>query len=195
MGNIESGNFHHLIDREQKPELTGQGKMAENVVIEFFKMNFPSMQVRKATAKEDAGQVGFGPAKTVDAVAYLDQKPAMALQVTSSTGEQFEEYRKKKLMELKNKPFLRLEEMSSHDVAIPRALVFVEPNELKKFIADHDFAKHPNLGKTILDSTLNSLKFDLLQTKNPKEIDRLRQLISLIDEQKMILDKKAGQTT
>jgi hypothetical protein len=176
MGNPEMGWISH-IDRERHlppSEMGDLGKPAEGIVIDFIKSRFPRMQVRPATKEEDSG---YG--KIIDAVAYMDGRPIMGLQITTATDSVA---RNKKMEELKNKPFIRLPEMDPKlDSAIPRTITFLEAKEVAAYIRRPDFNSHPSLAKQILESNINSLKFDSLQTKNGEEILRLNRLIIMLE--------------
>ena len=186
MRDIES----RYIEQIDKAKFAGQGKASEEIVINFFRRSFPNMEVRQATAKEDAGQDKSG--KMIDAVVYMDQKPALALQITSTVDR---DQRIKKQQEMMLQPFLRLEEMKPLDPAIPRVLIYVDARDVKAYSENKDLTRLAKLGESILESTLLSLRFDLTQTKNPKETERLRQLLGMIDEHKRILgEKEKGKT-
>lgn len=179
MGSPEMGYIHHL-DKELHPE-SDKGKEAERVVIEFFQKAFPGkVEVRPADEEEDSGKGG----QIVDAVAYLDGKAAMGLQITTATDK---EARLKKMEEMRQSPFIRLpKEMQPKDPNIPRVLVFLEQKEVKSYQDDpqHDLKQHRRLSQQILESSINSLKFDLLMTKNPREIHRINTLLSLLEQEK-----------
>jgi hypothetical protein len=192
MGNPEMSYIHHL-DREKIPppesrDVGDQGKKAEDVVIEFLKARFPNMEVRHATPEEDEGNRGdIGTKKIIDAVAYLENKPALGLQITTATDSVA---RRKKLQELQDMPFLRLKEMKPRDKAIPRSITFVEAEQVLSYVQDHNFEQHPKLSMQILESNINSLKFDLLKTKNPEEINRLQDLVAMFEAAKQEIEQQ-----
>lgn len=146
------------------------------------------MEVRQATPEEDAGDTGFTSGKIIDAVAYLDHKPALALQITSTVDKG---QRLKKMEELRSRPFLRLAEMKPQDPSIPRVLVYVEAKDIIELTSDFDFSKPNQVGKQILESTISSLEFDLLNTKNPEEIKRLGLLLQMLRDKKDKSEKGA----
>ena len=186
MGNPEISYIHHIDDsrRPPTPEVGDQGKNAEGVVLDFFSEKIPRMKMRRATPEEDSG---FG--KAIDAVGYLDNKPALGLQITTATDSVA---RQKKLGELQDRPFLRLSEMNPQkDPAIPRAIAFLEAQEVAGYLNDRDFSKHPGLMKQILESTVSSLRFDLTQTKNPQEIERLQGLIQFLETERQNIEGRA----
>jgi hypothetical protein len=169
------------IDAQKAPslEIGDQGKAAEEVVIEFFK-SIPKMDIRPATPAEDSGRKQIVKDLAIDAVGYLDGEPAIGLQVTTATDSLA---RNKKKAELLDRPFLRLSEMGSSGTAIPRALVFLDAAEVKAFMGDRDMSQHPKLTQQIRESTINSLKLDLMKTKNPREQALIETLLLLIAEQ------------
>ncbi len=168
-GNIENSYIRN-IDNNSNPaesnEVGDIGFEAENAVVDLFQHEIPDLDARHTTPEEDRGFTGFDSGKTIDSVIYYESKPAAGLQITTATDSKA---RLKKLEELKAKPFLRLQEMKPNDISIPRVLVFVEAKEVASYLKDKDWAKHPKLLTQILGSFENSLKFSLLQTKNPKE--------------------------
>lgn len=185
MGNPDLGYIPNIEPRREQTSSTG--KSAEETVINFFKQAFPNMEVRTATAKEDHGMDEFATGKAVDAIAYLDKKPALGLQITTTESQQFIS---KKINEMQKQPFLRLEEMKTADPAIPRALIYLDAKEVQEFSKDKNFDMHPKLGRQILDSTVKSLQFDLLKTSNQQEISRLQSLLQLIHSKQTELETK-----
>ncbi len=187
MSSVES-EYSKEINYKKQPthnkEVGDLGFEAENVVGLFWRM-IPDFKVRHSTKEEDAGirkeEQRFGPVKMIDQVIYIKEKPSFSLQITTSTDSVT---RNRKISELKNKPFIRLEEMKNDDVAIPRAVTFVKAENVAKFMKDRDFSKHPDLEREILNSTINSLKFIILQTQNPKEIERVASIIATLETEK-----------
>ena len=53
------------------------------------------------------------------------------------------------------------------------------------------FSKHPGLMQQILESTVSSLRFDLTQTKNLQEIERLQGLIQFLEIEKQNIEGRA----
>lgn len=182
MSSIESRYIHHL-DME-KQRIPGQGKATEEAVISFFKTAFPNMEIRPATPQEDAGEEQGG--KMVDAIAYLDKKPALALQITSTIDK---DQKLKKMQELMDHPTVRFEETKPQDPPADRILVYVDAKEVKELSQDKDLSKHPQIGKNIFESMLLSLTVSLRQTKNPKEIERLRQRLAMVEESRRTFEQ------
>src|SRR3989338_5143953 len=114
----EQGYIHNL-DRDKGERVVGQGFEAEKMVQAMFQKNFPNMEVRYSTDKEDSGFKGQGVgSKMVDVVVSEKTErgtiPSMALQVTTNADKFAIE---KKIKEMKDMPFVRLEEMSGDDVS------------------------------------------------------------------------------
>lgn len=156
-----------------------QGRPAEQLTSDFFTQS--GFDTRFTSESEDEGTTNIGSKKIIDAVVYRSELPVMALQITTS---EFRSIREKKLAEIRNKPFIRLDEMKSKDVSIPRVLVYMDAARVKKFSNNPDFNQNPELSIQILDSTINSLKFDLLQTKNPLEQKAVKDLIVMLEQEK-----------
>lgn len=158
------------------PDLEAQGRQAEETVIEFLRERFPNMTVRKATPEEDEGvrKGDIGRKAIVDAVLYLEGKPVIGTQITSAENKAVQE---EKLRLLRSDPFLRIPGMNVRDPGLARTVTFIDPR-----------ADRLEQAKQILESNLNSLKFDLTQTKNPDEILRLKNLISMFEAEHKKLD-------
>jgi hypothetical protein len=191
---IEQRYIHNLDYQKHHPELEevgDQGRAAEEAVIEFFK-SIPGMDIRTATAEEDSGALQIVKDKAIDAVGYLEGKPSLGLQITTSTDNKTRDQKKADLL---NRPFIRLPEMKSADVSMPRSLVFVDAKEVKEFFKDRNFDNHPKLTQQIIESNINSLRLSLLKTKNPKEIALINKLLALFTETKKLLKEKEKGTT
>lgn len=183
MRGLEERYISH-IDRERLPssDFEAQGREAEKVVIEFLRKQFPNMTVRPATPKEDEGvRIGdIGKKITGDAVVSLEKKPVIVTQITSAKDKGV---REEKLRLLHQDPFPRIPGMNPHDPSPARTVTFVDLN-----------ADQAEQARQILESNLNSLRFDLTQTKNPAEIKRLDNLISMFEaEQLKFLATKKGK--
>src|SRR3990167_7744895 len=100
------GEYIRNLDSRHEDSLKGQGFPAEDLVVDFF--NTSGFDTRLSTSSEDSGDVDIGPRQTIDAVTYYEGKPAMGLQITTSS---LRDVREKKLSEIRRKPFLRLDEM------------------------------------------------------------------------------------
>ena len=74
--------------------------------------------------------------------------------------------------------------MKLDDQAIPRVLIYLNPEQVRKFNENNSFAQQPEVALQILDSAINSLKFDLTQTKNRSEQQAVNQLIQNLDQEK-----------
>jgi hypothetical protein len=157
------------------------GYDAEDVVVDFFKSEFKGIEVRKATLDEDRGNTGIDTGKQIDAVLYWDHKPSLGLQITTAIDSKV---RMKKMNELKNKPFIRLDEMNRGDTAIPKVLIFIEPRDVNSYLENKDWSAHSHLGNQILLGLENSLKFDRLQTKNQSEQKKIDEMLILLEEHK-----------
>lgn len=159
------------------------GMMAEGVVIDFFNNNFPGqISVRPATATEDSGLKHAPESKQIDAVVYSDKGvPIMCIQITTAKDSVV---RMKKMQQLIEKPFVRLDEMKASDKAIPKVLVYIDPSEVDSFLSDHDYLKHPKIAEQILQSATQCLKFVATKTKIKDEQQRIKDLIETLDIKK-----------
>ncbi|HTL39462.1 MAG TPA: hypothetical protein VL306_01480 [Methylomirabilota bacterium] len=151
----------------------------ENLALELFQA-IPQLETRVSTKEEDSGRIDIGPKQIIDAVSYLEKKPAMALQITSSSSR---EVRAKKLQEMRTKPFIRLPEMKPSEPAIPRVLVYLDKQYLAQ-IESGSLRNNPEAAIQVLSSAINSLKFDLTQTKNPLEQKSVQGLIQILEQEK-----------
>jgi len=154
------------------------GQKGEEAVINFFRSISPRIEIRKSSSKEDAGRDATFSPKTIDSVVYIDGEPGLAPQISVSKNPKV---RKEKFEQLKNRPFLRLDEMRNTDTAIPAGVILLE---------QEDIEKGRPVDKQILQDTLNSLRFDLTQTKNPKEIDKVKKTIALFENIQSNFDQK-----
>jgi hypothetical protein len=161
---IENRYIQQLEPKEDR------GFETEDVVIKFLN-TLPHFDVRYSSEDEDSGRKKIIKGLQLDAIAYIEGRPAMGIQITSggSSKNQTE-----KIRQMKDKPFLRLPEMKTSETAIPKVLVYLDSD------------KDPELAIHVLDGILNSLKFDLTQTKNPQEKLAVNKLIQIIED-----DKKA----
>ncbi|MSU45095.1 MAG: hypothetical protein EXS47_00460 [Candidatus Zambryskibacteria bacterium] len=163
MGSPE-GEYIHNLDSVRENNLAGQGFPAEDLTVDFF--NAIGFDTRLSTASEDSGTRDIGPKQTIDAVTYYEGRPAMGVQITTTS---FRDVREKKLNEMRARPFVRLDEMKPTDPAIPRVLIYLDAKDVKNFGSDPDFKHHPKIADQILSSCILSLQFDSSQTKNHGE--------------------------
>lgn len=179
MGNIEKQYVKNLDAQKTSPnqEVGDQGKAAEKAVADFLR-SVVGMETRPATKVEDSGLQQIVKDKAIDIVGYLEGRPAIGIQITTATDSKV---RSNKTNDLINRPFIRLFEMTSSDVAIPRSLVFVDAVEIKSFLFDQDITKHPKLARQIIEGNIASLKIDLMKTKNPKEQDLVNKQLALFE--------------
>ena len=171
-------------------EIGDQGKNAEQVVMEFFE-SIPGMNMRFATPEEDSGKSQIVKDAAIDMVGYMEGKPAIGLQITTATDSVV---RQRKTSDLVARPFIRLPEMNSSDTAIPRALVFIDAAEVSAFFHDRNLDKHPKLIQQIIEGNLNSLKLDLMKTKNPREQELILKLVTFFEESQVLLEQKRNDT-
>lgn len=167
------------IDSTKAPPLEkvgNQGRPAEEAIIEFLK-TLPGITIRLSTSTEDSGLKQIGKDPAIDAVGYINGKPAFVLQITTATDSKA---RREKETDRLNRPFIRLPEMSRPDPAIPRLLIFIEAKEVAEFMKDRNFSKHPKLMKQIINGYINNLKLSQLQTKLPKEQTLINELLNLL---------------
>lgn len=174
------GEYIHNLDSNKENVLAGQGFPAEGITENFW--NSMGFYARPATDSEDSGVKDIGPRQTIDQVVYYnDGRPAMAPQITTSS---FQSVREKKIKEMRDKPFVRLEEMKPNDPAIPKVLIYLDANDVKNFGSDPDFAHHPKIASQILNSCILSLQFDSSRTENPREKEAIAKLIGMLSSQK-----------
>jgi hypothetical protein len=178
MRGLEGGYIHNL-DSNKENVLAGQGFPAEDLTVDFF--NTIGFDTRLSTTVEDSGARDIGPRQTIDAVTYYEGRPAMGVQITTTS---LREFREKKLSEMRERPFLRLNEMKPTDPAIPRVLVYLDAKDVKSFGSDPDFQRHPEIATQILKSCILSLQFDSSQTKNPLEKEAIAKLIGMLNSEK-----------
>lgn len=164
----------------QRQQAEDLGHRGEELVVDFFR-HMKKFETRLSTTVEDSGVIDIGPRQTIDAVAYLEGQPAMGLQITTAASK---EVRAKKLQEMRDHPFLRLPEMKPGQPAIPRVLVYLDRKNVATADSGDGQQASPEAALQILESAINSLQFDLTQTKNPSEITAVKNLISILQEEK-----------
>jgi hypothetical protein len=152
------------------------GLKAEDVAINFLAEHFPNISIRHATEREDSGVKQIERGKQIDAVVYVGEKPAMAIQITTARDKAV---RNEKMAQLRDRPFVRLDEMKPQDPSIPKVLVGLSPENVELFLSDNDYAKHPEILDEIMLGITNSLNFDLLISKNPADKERIKQLLEI----------------
>lgn len=161
-------------------ELGGQGLPAEEFVARFYE-GIPGFKTRFSTTEEDKGpEIGGG--QTVDlVVSFPDGKPAFATQITTSALKGFMD---KKIQEMRDHPFVRVEGMKSQDLSIPKILISLDAGQIKNFFLDPNMKKHPELSLKVINDHIKSLTFDLSQTKNPPQQEMVSELIHIFTEEK-----------
>ncbi len=182
MPNPESYQPHNF-EQTPKPEYQTKGMMAEELILNTINNNFKEFKARLSTLEEDSGRKDIGMRQTIDIVVYdhNTDRPVMALQVTCNNSK---EKMQKKMRELMDHPFVRLPEMKSKDHAIPKGLIYIEEDKVDTYAGDPEFANSPEVLLRFIDGAVNSLKADLLLTKNPLEKKAIEDLIkSLTQEQ------------
>ena len=165
---------------KQPPEVINQslGLRAEYVVIDCLKKHFPNIKVRLSTISEDSGLDQIEKGKRIDTVAYLENKPVMVMQITTTGNSRVKE---KKLSQLKENPFVHLDEMKPQDGYIPRVLIGLDHARIQSFLHNPDFSSHPEILDDIMRGITNSLNFDLVMTKNPIELNRVKALLNIFE--------------
>lgn len=169
------------IDRQASAEeFRGQGLPTEEFVSLFYN-SIPGLKVRFSTPEEDKGPE-IGGHQTVDlVVSFSDGRFAFATQITSSVEKGVIE---KKIKEMQNHPFIRLEGMKPGDLSIPKVLVALNAGQIKKFFQNPNLAKYPELSLKVIDDHIRSLTFDLSKTQNPLEQKAVSELIEIFKEEK-----------
>lgn len=155
-------------------------KEAEGVIIDCLgeKLKDRNVKVRPATPVEDSGHKDEG-GKQIDAVLNMDGKAGMCIQITTARDPIVQ---RKKLMQLKENPFVRLEEMKREETPIPKVVISINPEEILSFLNDHSFSKHPQIWAKIKSDVTNSLLYVLNITKDEKEKTKARELLALFSE-------------
>jgi hypothetical protein len=153
-------------------------KKAEEVIIGCLneQLRGKNIEVRPATPKEDSGHKDEG-GKQIDAVLNIAGKAGMCIQITTARDP---DVQRKKLMQLKENPFVRLEEMKREETPIPKVVVSINPEEITSFLGDSSFAKHPQIWTKIKSDITNSLLYVLNMTKNEKEKIKAKELLILL---------------
>lgn len=185
MSRVES-RYIDFLDRGKQERVTGQGPAAERFVKEFYD-GISGLKARAATTHEDSGAIGGGGSgKMVDVVVYeqMDKKitPAMGIQVTTDIDPRIID--QKYYRQLRQQAFMRLEEMKREDVAIPRVLVILKPEKIRNLNENPTPKLRRELSGIVLDASINSLIYDLQQTKTPKEQNHIEHLISKLEAEK-----------
>ena len=175
MYNPETGYIAN-IDNTGPNHNESLGFDAEDLVIDFLNNQFPDLEIRHSTIEEDSGVRQITKGKQIDAVAYMGGLPAMVMQITTARDPKV---RAEKMTQLKDHPFVRLDEMKPQDTSVPKVLISVGADSAEAYLKDRDFSKHPEIFDDILRGIVNSLNFDLIMTKNPKERTRVTDLLGV----------------
>lgn len=176
----ENSYINRIDEKKLWPERMGQGKPAEKFASMFYE-SILAFKARPATPEEDKGRE-MGGRQTVDVVvSFKDGRPAFATQVTTNDSR---DMMVKKIQEMREHPFLRLDEMRPQDLSVPKVLVFLDAKHVKFFFEDPLLRKHPELMLKIIDDHIRSLTFSLSQTKNPPQQDAVKELIRIFTEEK-----------
>jgi hypothetical protein len=175
---IESGYIEKIDNEKFAEERFGQGQPAEELVANFND-TVAGIETRFSTPEEDKGPE-IGGRQTVDLIASMDGKPVFAVQITTNSDKGAV---KKKLEEIQAHPFIRLDQMTRHDQAIPKLLVYLDPTGVSKFTKNPDFAQHPELALQILKSYVNSLKFAAARTQIQSEKAAASKLITIFESE------------
>jgi hypothetical protein len=178
MPGIEERYIHNL-DRERNREERTEGKEAEKIVLDLLES--AGFETRFATPAEDEGFKDIGRKPMIDAVAYFEGKAVMGIQITTNSSR---DMREKKFAEMREKPFIRLDEMNPKDLSIPRVLIYMEPAKVNKYKEKPDFNTNQELALQILDSVIISLKFDLTYTKDPHYQKSVNDLIRMMEDER-----------
>lgn len=168
---------------EPVPLLSGEqlALAAEDAVADFLKGYIPEIdEVRISDQEEDSGrnQIQRGP--KIDLIVYVEKKPALVVQVTISSNQKILEEKKR---DVKDRPFVRLKEMTRNDHAVPKVLVTLSGSSVKVFEENNrKFNDH----REILMKVLKQIREGLgeLQTQNPEEIKRIKKLIEIFSMEK-----------
>lgn len=155
------------------------GEKAEAIFGELIENKHQNISARYSTEGEDSGLRQIVQGKQIDAVIYVENKPAMVAQITTARSSGVREDKKSQLIE---RPFVRLDEMDLKDTPIPKVLVYIDPEEIKSFINDGDISQHPKIEESIRRGIVNSLKLDLMKTQNPLEQKKVKELLEIYEK-------------
>jgi len=125
-------NINNSVPEIPKP----LGFDAEDLVIDFLSSQFPNIEVRHSTQEEDSGVKQITKGKQIDAVAYMSGLPAMVMQITTARDPKV---RSEKMSQLRDNPFVRLDEMKPQDPSVPKVLISVDANSTEAYLKDKDF--------------------------------------------------------
>lgn len=181
---IENAYASHMDKEIHKPsenEIVEQGLLAEELVVDAINSGLTGFEARMSTLNEDSGVKDIGMRQVIDAVAYKEGRAVMGIQITTA---QDPKVRQKKMLEMMNQPFMRLEEMKKTDSAIPRVLVYLNREMAQAYKDQPDLSKSPEVVLQIIDGITKSLQFDLTKTKNPQEQLAIRALIKDLTQEK-----------
>ena len=85
MGRMEDQIINRIdINKENRlsqAEMIEHGRKAEKIIIQLLG-TISGIKVRPATSAEDSGKLGIVKDLAIDAVGYLEEKPAIAFQIT-----------------------------------------------------------------------------------------------------------------
>lgn len=154
---------------------------AEDAVADFLKGYIsPIDEVRISNHEEDSGRNQIERGNKIDLIVYIEKKPALVVQVTISSNEKILEEKKR---DVKDRPFVRLKEMTRNDHAVPKVLVTLSGSSVKVFEENNrKFNDH----REILMKVLKQIREGLseLQSQNPEEIERIKKLIEIFSMEK-----------
>jgi hypothetical protein len=181
MSSNPENSYIKKIDTENLPsEKVNESiaRSAEKIVIDCLNENLKSMGigVRPATPSEDSGIKNEG-GKQIDAVLNVGGKATMCMQITTARDP---DVQRKKLIQLKENPFVRLEKMDQQETPIPKVIININQEEVTSFLNDPYFSHHPKIWAKIKNDITNSLLYVLNITKNEKEKAKARELLTLL---------------
>ncbi|MGE5297849.1 MAG: hypothetical protein ACM3KM_01675 [Acidobacteriaceae bacterium] len=151
------------IDPHEVEASENDGEIGEEAFIEITKKLVPGLRVRRTTELEDAGKLHIGHGQETDTVSYWPEGPKIPASAWQITVGFSRENIQKKMESLMNKPFATIEGRS-----IPRVVVPLDRSEAKTFLSDLDLDQHKKLVEQFFEGTINSLRFVILRTKDPK---------------------------
>lgn len=159
------------------------GIPAQGLAIDLLNDSFPGQfTVRKSTEEEDSGVKQIERGKQIDAVIYDEENvPVMCAQITTARNDSV---RRDKVRQLLDRPFVRIRELKSQDLSLPKVLINMDPVEVGDLLNDQDISKHPKVLEQIIETTIESLKFVLTTTKYDKEQERIKKLINIFEKKR-----------
>ena len=165
MRNIEA-RYNYQIDRNRAAADNEARRriLAEGALREILNGSINGIKVEKAKPDEDAGVTFTGQHSQIkgdqtDLLMSRENNLFLALQVTTGKSNATQE---EKTDLLKTGPFPIVRKQ-----LVPRAVVYLDWNEMSAFLEDHDVSKHTALLDQFYEGTINSLQYIEMKATDP----------------------------